>query len=69
MRPYRIEKIKEPLHSFRPVRRGGEAYCKYGSLATYANRTQANNKCEALKVLGFDCYVSFDHPFLIILNS
>lgn len=60
---------KKPEHSFVINRHGAMTYCKYGSIATYANKTQAGNKCASLRLLGYDCFVSFSHPFLILLNT
>lgn len=69
MTKYKVETVKPPLHSFQPIRNGSLGYHKYGSLATFANRTQANNKCELLRSLAYDCYVTYNHPFLIILSQ
>lgn len=70
---YRPEIVKHPEHSFNELnhRRMGkiEAYYNYGSLKTYANITQAENRVKLLRELGFDCFRTYAHPFLIIKSS
>jgi hypothetical protein len=70
---YRPEVIKHPEHSFNEInsRRMGKimAYHNYGGLKTYSNITQAENRVQLLKSLGFDCFRTFSHPFLILLNK
>jgi len=66
MRKYHIDKIKSEKHSFIASRDFAYTYAKYGKLMGYANKTQANKRCEELKKMGFDCCVTFEWPFLII---
>jgi hypothetical protein len=64
-----IQTPKAPQHSFSDIRGGRKAYHKYGKLATYANVKQADEKVVSLRLLGFDCYRTYDWPFLILLNQ
>ena len=41
-------------------------YYERNKLLTYANRTQANKKCEWLKAQGINCFVRNRHPFIIL---
>lgn len=59
---------QSPEHSFIKIKSGEQAYAKYGHLATYSNKTQADYKVSQLQLLGYDCFRSFHWPFLIILS-
>ncbi|MES2382433.1 MAG: hypothetical protein V4538_15405 [Bacteroidota bacterium] len=64
----KIDKPKVIEHSFTSGTTGnGKMYMHRGKLKTYANRTQAENKVKELSKIGFDCFVSFKWPFIIIL--
>lgn len=70
MTTYKIEKPKVIEHSFTSGSTGnGKMYMHYGKLKTYANKTQAENKVKQLRDLGFDCFVSFKWPFVILLTD
>lgn len=68
MTQYKLPIVKKPQHEFVKIS-DGCAYCNYGKLKTYANRTQAENKVIELRLLGFDCFVTCRWPFLILLNN
>lgn len=51
------------------LRNGQVVYSKDGKFATgYANKTQAISRYEKLKNDGVDCYITFSHPFYIVIN-
>jgi len=50
------------------VQRGHrKLYAKYGNVKTYANKKQADNAVQKLKVIGYDVKRSQEYPFLIVL--
>lgn len=63
---FRVETPKKEKHSFEAIRGGVLAYHNYGSLKTYSNRTQADKKVQELKELGYNCFVRYSWPFIII---
>ncbi len=50
-------------------RQAGKLYAEYGVVKTYANKKQADNKIQELRVLGYSVNRSVKHPFTIILEE
>lgn len=46
----------------------GKLYAEYGIVKTYANKKQADNKVQELRLLGYAVERSLKHPFTIILE-
>lgn len=60
-----ITEPKKPEHSF--TKNG--VYLNYGIVKTYANKTQCQVRIALLKSLGYDCYMSYDWPFIILKSD
>lgn len=67
MTTYKAETVKPAAFEFKAARYGKMLYAEKGSIKTYANLTQATNKCDKLKADGLNVAVSLSHPFVIML--